>query len=75
MFEIYLQLNSKSKLTIITTITTMIILMTTFQDNLDKPIPECQAILDFVAAGDKRSGGRDYQNSTCKAPALFNNFR
>jgi len=38
------------------------------QDNLNKPVPECQTILGFVAARDNQGGGGENQNSkTCKA--------
>jgi len=32
------------------------ILMVSFQGSLDKPVPDCQTIQDFAAAGDGRGG-------------------
>ena len=34
-----------------------------FQDNLSKPVPECQTILDFAAARDDGGGNDDKQIS------------
>ena len=37
--------------------------MASFQDNLGKPLPECQTILDFAAAKDDGGGDGDSCNS------------
>ena len=38
---------------------TAIVLMAIYQDNMDKPVPECQTILDFAAAPDDGGGSGD----------------
>jgi len=40
-----------------------LVLSASFQDNLDKPVPVCQNVLDLAAARDDGGGGGDSRNS------------